>query len=187
MNWQEAITLLNSGKKLKRKDWKKKCICSILNPIDLIPWRTHPLMAKKIESHWGKTTDLNEIWLFENGDTIYPRWHPTAKDMDADDWEIAYPKLCTCSVCKSKFDFGDEQSPVLNDNLWNTVINFYGLEEINRLSKPDYRGETQSSPVHCYVCYECMEKALGRELTLDDIPSVIYNVPFKKYILGKNG
>lgn len=34
---------------------------------------------------------------------------------------------------------------------------------------------------HCFICYECAEKALGRKLTLEDINDSMFNGPFKKF------
>ena len=96
-------------------------------------------------------------------------------------------KKCTCQVCKKKFAYGDEQSPMLSDKVWNKVVKFYDLEEYEK--EADERFEKNynyknhfSDDEHLFLCYECMEKALGRKIKPSDLigHDVPLNVEFEK-------
>ena len=96
--------------------------------------------------------------------------------------------MCECLICKRKFVYGDKWSPMLKNNVWRDVVEHYGLveEELER-EKAFYEiyeiyGITKSERIveildevlglsifHTYICYECMEKALGRKLTKEDL------------------
>ena len=103
-------------------------------------------------------------------------------------------KHCTCQVCKKKFEYGDEQSPMLSDKVWNQVINFYDLEEYEREAEERFEknydsrrrhrqiSQEQFDSEHLFLCYECMEKALGRKIEPSDLigHDVPLNVKFEK-------
>ena len=93
-------------------------------------------------------------------------------------------KNCKCQVCGKKFAYGDEQSPMLREDIWNSIVKFYNLEEYEKEADErfnenyEYRkliGDRHSDDEHLYLCYECMEKALGRKLTIKDLINI--NVP----------
>ena len=105
--------------------------------------------------------------------------------------------MCKCNVCGKKFKYGDENSPMLNENTWRNVLKFYKLEESEREKEDafikvyDLQYETRSKrlkdlimevschdALHTYICYDCMEKALGRKITKEDL--IEENVPFNE-------
>lgn len=100
-------------------------------------------------------------------------------------------KNCMCQVCKKKFAYCDEQSPMLNEKVWNRIVKFYDLEEYEKEADKrfhknyEYRkqiGQRHSDDEHLYLCYECMEKALGRKIEPSDLINigVPLNAEFEK-------
>lgn len=69
-----------------------------------------------------------------------------------------------CSACNKEFKSLELQSPMLSDKLWQEVMDFYSLNQPDR-----DKGE------HVFICTDCMEKALGRKLTPDDLAPVLWN------------
>lgn len=97
-----------------------------------------------------------------------------------------YDVKCHCIVCRRDFDYMDEWSPMLKDSVWNEVIHFYDLEDVEKsnselfnyyydLYRENYGsrfGEecfNKAGDYQTFICYPCMENALGRELTEDDL------------------
>lgn len=76
-----------------------------------------------------------------------------------------------CNACGKEMPFLSLSSPMILDELWTQVLDFYDLSE-HRLG-PQLPAST---PQLC--CYECMEKALGRELMMEDLVPVPFNVYF---------
>lgn len=104
---------------------------------------------------------------------------------------IGSEKHCKCQVCEKRFVYGDEQSPMLKKEVWDQIVKFYNLEEYEKEADDkfhenyEYRkqiGQRHSDDEHLYLCYECMEKALGRKLRLEDLINlgVPLNVEFEK-------
>lgn len=77
-----------------------------------------------------------------------------------------------CHACGRKLDILALQSPVVIDTLWNHLLDTYGLSECR--AKPK---SPALNPV--YICVDCMEKALDRELYLSDIKNIPFNMFFK--------
>ncbi len=93
---------------------------------------------------------------------------------------------CHCIVCDRPFDYMDEWSPMLRDDIWNEVIRFYCLEDVEKSNAElfDYYYDLynkyygtklgdecfdKAGDYQTFICYPCMERALGRELTVDDL------------------
>lgn len=104
---------------------------------------------------------------------------------------IGLEKQCKCQSCGKRFDYMDEQSPMLKEEIWNQVVRFYNLEKYEKEANDrfhknyEYRkliGKRHSDDEHLYFCYECMEKALGRKLVREDLinKDVPLNVKFEK-------
>lgn len=102
--------------------------------------------------------------------------------------------MCRCKVCNKQFKYGDEQSPMFVDKIWRDLLDFYNLwryeaeaesafhHAYSKYKKgPRFAAFCDKDEYHCYICYECAEKALGRKLTKDDINDSIFNEPFVKF------
>lgn len=94
---------------------------------------------------------------------------------------IGKEKCCKCQVCEKRFAYGDEQSPMLRDDIWNNIVKFYNLEQYEKEADDrfqenyEYRkqiGQRHSDDEHLYLCYECMEKALGRRIEPGDLINI---------------
>lgn len=86
---------------------------------------------------------------------------------------------------------------MLKDSVWNSVLEYYNIKE-NEFEKENIcsmlydvyymiRSERamdlideilESKYLHTYVCVDCMEKALGRKLTKEDL--IGENIPFNE-------
>ena len=104
---------------------------------------------------------------------------------------IGQEKCCKCQVCEKRFAYGDEQSPMLRKDIRNKIVKFYDLEQYEKEADErfhknyEYRkqiGQRHSDDEHLYLCYECMEKALGRKLRPEDLINlgVPLNAEFEK-------
>lgn len=177
MNYQKAMQALEAGKKLSRKAWGSEVICKKLTGIDMIPWKkVSSIMAVLVEKAGLHPVVLDSIWLFDiKGRQIKPRWNPTAEDLEAEDWRVVFVKPRQCRVCGKKFDLGDEQSPIFQDDIWNQVLVANGFKKKNKVSWIDPLDDSG------YICYECVEKALGRKITKDDLANVSFNEPFNEF------
>lgn len=90
-------------------------------------------------------------------------------DADAMKEVFAYFNQKTCRVCSKRFDYDGLYSPMLTDERWKEVYEHYGFTE------DDDSFEDDDS---LYICLECMEKALGRELVRDDVNDSQYNANY---------
>ncbi len=177
MHYQEAMLALEAGKKLSRNAWKGVVICKKLNGVDMIPWRKISPVMKALEEKVGlHVTQLDSVWAFDiPGHSIQTGWEPTAEDMEANDWRTVFVKPCKCRVCGKWFDYGDEQSPVFKDDVWNQVLREHGFEEKQPVSIEHPHDDTG------FICYECVERTLGRKITKDDLANVSFNEPFNEF------
>lgn len=73
-----------------------------------------------------------------------------------------------CDSCGKYYNYFT--SPMINDSLWKSISNEY-FDEV---------GYWHSQ----LFCLDCIEKKLGRNLTVDDISEYI-NTPFNKSIIEK--
>lgn len=84
---------------------------------------------------------------------------------------------CVCKVCGRKFIYGDCQSPMLNSNIWDRIVKFYDLSEyekdacfkFNEHYKKSGSRLSYKEDEHLYLCYRCMEHALGRKIKRSDL------------------
>lgn len=77
-----------------------------------------------------------------------------------------------CSVCGREMEFLTTQSPMLTDKLWSWMLAQHGLAEERCFDG----GPKKNSH---FICYQCMEKTLGRKLTKEDLkPEVAHNSLF---------
>lgn len=77
-----------------------------------------------------------------------------------------------CHVCGRKLDILVLQSPVVVDALWDQLLDIYELSECRATPK-----SPAQNPV--YICIDCMERALDRELELLDVKNLPFNMFFK--------
>ena len=106
--------------------------------------------------------------------------------------------MCNCRVCNKKFEYGDENSPMLKDDVWNDILKYYNIKEEesekwelccelwdayqysikSKKAKNVIEKVLDSEYLHTYICVDCMEKALGRKLTKQDL--IGENIPFNE-------
>ncbi|WP_300505318.1 hypothetical protein [uncultured Duncaniella sp.] len=101
--------------------------------------------------------------------------------------DLQHALLCRCTVCNRPFKYGDEVSPMLDDQAWKWLIKHYGLEEHERRANAI---QARSNPPcssrigHTYICARCAEKAFGRPLRLTDLNGSAFNIEFIKSYFG---
>lgn len=93
---------------------------------------------------------------------------------------MSFGTTCKCNVCGRKFLYGDCQSPMLKDTVWNRIVHYYCLEQYEhdahlRFNRNYRRNRKHYDNEHLYICYVCMEKALSRKLRRTDL--INKNVP----------
>lgn len=102
---------------------------------------------------------------------------------------------CTCKHCGKKFAYGDKNSPMLKNDVWNYIVTTLGLREYElqatRQFDEAYSGKRQvkdKEEYHLYLCTDCMEKTLGRKLTQEDLigENVLINKEFEKHYFNNN-
>lgn len=107
--------------------------------------------------------------------------------------------LCKCKVCDKTFHYMDEQSPMFANEIWWDLLDYYGLWRYEARAKilnmeAHYQWQQAGKPrnefpikdeYHCFICYECAEKALGRRLTLEDLHSECDNELFINHYFNK--
>ena len=73
---------------------------------------------------------------------------------------------CKCFACEKEFPYFSAESPMLKDSLWLQIA---------------------SENPEGYLCSHCMEKRLGRPITVDDLMRFEdgRHVPFNSYYLRK--
>ena len=84
---------------------------------------------------------------------------------------------CKCKVCGKEFYYGDKESPMLKNDVWNSIVRHYGLSEYEEkafelYSKVNFgfrRKFRDKDEYHLYICSDCMEKALGRKILKSDL------------------
>ena len=109
-----------------------------------------------------------------------------------------------CNICGRKFEYGDRWSPMLKDHVWRKVLDKFGISRETEKRKYwlfsklyDLKkcavGEEEEAidnlmrrPIfHTMICTDCMEKALGRKLTLDDTNRSPFNSEFEREYFKK--
>ena len=92
--------------------------------------------------------------------------------------------ICKCKICNKKFNYDGEESPMLNNLLWNKIVKFYNLENYekeasNRFIKAyEKKQNIEKDNQHLFICIDCMENALNRKLTKKDL--IGDNIPYNK-------
>lgn len=88
--------------------------------------------------------------------------------------------LCKCNVCGRKFDYDGLYSPMLEEDKWREVIKFYNLEEAEERAFENrrYNSRMDNEKAHVFLCFDCMEKAMGHKLTLNDVNKSPFNERF---------
>ena len=113
---------------------------------------------------------------------------------------------CTCNCCGRKFTYGDKWSPMIKEELWNKVLQYFGvsprkeaqkelifseLDDLYEILTPEQQEVLETimwrPEFHTMYCYECMESALGFELDKDDLigKDVPINREFENKVLKK--
>ena len=78
---------------------------------------------------------------------------------------------CTCRGCGETWYYSSNISPMLVESKWEKVLKFFNLKDLS----------------NTFICYKCMEKALGRKLRRTDINNFPFNEAFKDwYCFGNN-
>lgn len=93
---------------------------------------------------------------------------------------------CICKNCGRYFLYGDCQSPMLSNKRWKEVVQFYNLskyekEAIERYDEHLLRAGWRAKEIeneHLYLCYKCIEEALGRKIRRSDL--IGKNIPINK-------
>jgi hypothetical protein len=76
---------------------------------------------------------------------------------------------------------------MLKEDIWHSIVSFYGLEKYEKEAfkafrkayKEWKRGKfNDKDEYHLYLCTECMEKALGRKILKSDL--IGENTPFNE-------
>lgn len=94
--------------------------------------------------------------------------------------------VCKCKACGRMFIYGDCQSPMLKDKIWKKSLNFHNLidyekEAYEKFMKHYDKAGSRCSNLedeHCYLCYKCVEEALGRKIKRSDL--INKNVPLNE-------
>lgn len=74
-----------------------------------------------------------------------------------------------CRVCSKRMLYIDNYTtPMLKDDCWNRVCAHYGFTEEDDNNNEDFDS--------LYICRDCMEKALGRKLTPQDLMEITENI-----------
>lgn len=78
---------------------------------------------------------------------------------------------CKCKVCKERWHYSSSISPMLIDSFYKKVLNYYKLNNTR----------------NTFICYKCMEKALGRKLKESDLVDKKYpfNDEFREWYIFK--
>ena len=96
-----------------------------------------------------------------------------------------------CTVCGKSFNYGDENSPMFKDNIWNDIVNHFGLSGFEKEAAKRFYSSVKSGDrsykedCHVFICSECAESALGRKITAEDINDSPFNRPFREVYLGE--
>lgn len=91
-----------------------------------------------------------------------------------------------CTVCNKAFHYGDYNSPMFVNKIWNEIITHYKLADFEKEATRRFysfikKGDrSYRQDCHVFVCSECAEKALSRKITNDDINDSEFNIPFRK-------
>lgn len=87
-------------------------------------------------------------------------------------------KSWICDGCGKQLDRLSISSPMLSDELWEKVLDFFHLTE----NRP---GPQLAATAPKMICSDCMEKALGRKLQLEDLKQVPFNLYFQLHYFCK--
>lgn len=83
--------------------------------------------------------------------------------------------IMKCTICDKKVNFRKGESPNITKELWDQIVKHYGMEiyeseaESRRLKQTELRWIDEN---HLIICKECMEKALGRPLVVEEFSSI---------------
>lgn len=61
--------------------------------------------------------------------------------------------VCKCKICNETWNYSSSISPMLNNDKWLQILNYYNIKNKR----------------NTFICYKCMEKALGRKLKESDL------------------
>ena len=99
--------------------------------------------------------------------------------------------MCKCKVCGKEFKYGDENSPMLKNEVWGDVVRHYELQDYEENAYNAYKKVNfgfgrkrfvDKDEYHLYICTNCMEKALGRKILKEDLmgKDVPFNADFEE-------
>lgn len=97
-----------------------------------------------------------------------------------------------CTACNKSFNYGDYNSPMFIDKIWNKIITYYGLTNFEKEAARKFisfykRGDiSYREDCHVFICSECAEKALGRKILTSDINDSVFNIPFREKYFKEN-
>ncbi|WP_370841529.1 hypothetical protein [Gemmiger formicilis] len=72
------------------------------------------------------------------------------------------------------------------DEVWNKIINYFKLTNFEKEAAKKFSsyykggGKDYYPDHHVFICSECAEKALDREITDKDINDSLFNIPFRE-------
>ena len=106
--------------------------------------------------------------------------------------------MCKCKVCNRGFLYGDCQSPMLSEKVWKRVVDFYNLSEYEQAAEKEFARHydrtlalgkcmKEKDDEHLFICYVCVEKALGRRIRRSDLigKDVLLNRAFERMYFGE--
>ena len=78
---------------------------------------------------------------------------------------------CKCKICKEQWNYRSSISPMLINEIYEKVLNYYKIKNTNKT----------------FICYKCMEKALDRKLKESDLVDIKYpfNDEFREWYIFK--
>lgn len=91
-----------------------------------------------------------------------------------------------CNVCGKSFYYGDENSPMFKNEIWDIIIKHFGLSEFEKEAGKRFlsfykRGDkSYRKDCHVFICSKCAEIALGRKIIEEDINDSPFNIPFRE-------
>ena len=71
-----------------------------------------------------------------------------------------------CTVCNKEFYYGDHNSPMFIDEVWNKIINYFKLTNFEKEAAKKFSsyykggGKDYYPDHHVFICSECAEMAL---------------------------
>lgn len=91
-----------------------------------------------------------------------------------------------CTVCNKEFYYGDHNSPMFIDEVWNKIINYFKLtnfeKEAAKKFSSYYKGEVKIviQTTMCLSVANVRRRLQVGEITDKDINDSLFNIPFRE-------